>query len=91
MTVKTFEIDASLFGSRRDAHTVMKTVFEGYEYYGNSLDALHDVLTSVREDARIVLKNTDASREVIDGYIDRIIKVMRESAEENPHLEIVIE
>ena len=84
-----FDIDASLFTSRREAHEVMKKVFCDFEYYGNNLDALHDVLTSIMKDSTINIRNLDASKEYIGMYADRIKIVFCESAKENPHLTLV--
>ncbi len=84
-----FYIDASLFRSRRQAHGVMQQVFEGYEYYGNNLDALFDVLTSIRTDAEITVHALSQSEEYIEGYAERIRRVFLDAAEENPHLTLV--
>lgn len=83
-----FMIDATKFTSRTSAHTEMKKVFEGYEYYGNSLDALHDVLTSVRCDAVIYVAGLEDAKENIGQYAERLKEVFYESALENPHLSI---
>ena len=81
-----FYIDASLFTTRREAHQVMKEAFAGYEYYGNSLDALRDVLTSIRQEAEITVTGLPSAREQIGAYTDRLLLVFRDAAEDNPHL-----
>ena len=81
-----FTIDASRFTTRREAHRVMKEVFAGYEYYGNNLDALHDVLTSIRQDAEITVCGLDAARQQIGAYADRLLRVFGDASEENSHL-----
>ena len=84
-----FTIDASRFTTRREAHRAMKEVFAGYEYYGNNLDALHDVLTSIRQDAEITVCGLAQAREQIDAYADRLLLVFSDAAEENPHLHFI--
>ena len=84
-----FNIDASLFTSRKAAHETMKVVFKKYEYYGNNLDALHDVLTSIRRDAVITVTGLEKSREYIDTYVDSLMRVFNDCAEENEHLTFV--
>lgn len=87
--MKEYKIDASLFTSRKEAHEIMQGVFSDCEYYGASLDALHDVLTSIMKDATITVKNLSKSREYIDSYTDRLRTVFCDSAEENPHITLV--
>ena len=89
MKKKVFSIDATQFRSRKEAHLHMKEVFSDYEYYGNNLDALHDVLTSVRRDAEIDVCGLEFSRLYIGEYADSIKRVFLDSAEENSHLTFV--
>ena len=86
--MKKYDIDASLFTSRGEAHEIMKKIFSDCEYYGSSLDALHDVLTSIMHDCVITVRNLGKSREHIDTYADRLRNVFCDSAEENRHLTV---
>ena len=81
MRKKKFVIDASLFTSKTQAHEIMKKEFRGYEYYGNNLDALHDVLTSMRKDVTIKVRNLDKAKAALDTYADTIRRVFVDSAE----------
>lgn len=84
-----FYINAAEFTSRVSAHAEMKKVFKNYEYYGNSLDALHDVLTSIRQDAKITVAGLSSARETLGQYADKIREVFSDSALENPHLTVL--
>lgn len=84
-----FNIDATSFTSKKEAHTLMQKVFYRYEYYGSNLDALHDVLTSIRIDAKIKVNGLAYSEKYIGDYAERIKEVFMDSAEENPHLKFV--
>lgn len=91
MRIKKFVIDASLFTSKTQAHEVMKKVFRGYEYYGSNLDALHDVLSSMRKDVTITVRNLKKAKPVLDTYADTIRRVFIDSAEENEHIKLIFE
>ena len=87
---KYYSIDASLFTSKEEVHNVLKKIFEGSEYYGSNLDALHDVLTSVCRDVKISVRGLDAARPFIGDYADGIKKVFEDSAAENGHIKLRI-
>ena len=52
-------------------------------YYGRNLDALHDCLTEISADTAIIL--ADAAK-----ADPRLIAVLRDASEENPHLRVYI-
>ena len=54
-------------------------------YYGKNLDALHDVLGEMSEDAKIVLMGMPASEEMA-AYAPRLERVLSEAAQENAHI-----
>lgn len=86
---KYFIIDGSLFNSKAEAHEQMQKVFSDYEYYGKNLDALHDVLTSVRCDSVIVINNFEKAKELLGAYMTVMKNVFCNSADENPHLRVI--
>ena len=49
----TIVFDFSLFRDYRSAHAVMRAALGSTDYIGNNLDALHDVLTSLRKETAI--------------------------------------
>ena len=83
-----YEIDAEKFDSRADAHREMKKIFAGREYYGSSLDALYDVLTTVFDDCEITVKSLDLATAKIGGYAEKIRTVFEAAAEANPHIKV---
>lgn len=84
----SFFVDASGFTSRTDCHRDMQKVFVGYGYVGTNLDALHDVLTSIRTDAEIEIHGLEKARAAIGVYADTLRVVFETSAGENPHLHL---
>lgn len=89
MDTRLFIIDASGFTTKREAHAVMRDVFLGYEYYGSNLDALYDVLTSIRRRAEIRVHGLDASKAQIGDYAERLRALFLDAAAHNPHLTFV--
>jgi len=84
-------IDAALFTSREQAHERMQGIFTESEYLGESLDALHDVLTTLgkkNDPAAVTVKNLRAARNVLGSYAERLARVFAESALDNPYLRV---
>jgi len=56
------------------------------EWYGRNLDALYDCLGDICEETAIILRNWEQ-----EGYQGAVLRVMRDIAEENDCLHIVVE
>ncbi len=91
MRRKTYKIDAACFTSRKDTHLYLKKVFKNCEYYGNSLDALHDVLTSMMRPTNIKISNFAKAKETLGEYADSLTEVFEDSAKRNENLNITFE
>ena len=61
------------------------------DWYGGNLDALFDCLTDLREDTVICLENPDGLERRLGAFGGRALRVLREAAEENPHLHLTME
>ena len=89
--MKEIVIDAGCFTDRTKIHEILKTALDSENYIGNNLDALHDALTSITVDTKIVLRNLYHSRKHLGGYTETIAEVFAASAAANPHLTVVLE
>lgn len=76
--------------TREKAHAHIARRLSFPDYYGKNLDALHDLLTERSEDTEIVIKGSEKLSEAMDGYGKKIIRVMQDAAEENPHLTVTL-
>ncbi|HUM82212.1 MAG TPA: barstar family protein [Lachnospiraceae bacterium] len=56
------------------------------DYYGRNLDALHDELTDLTEDTKILLDFEECDEEELPSYTVKMLQVLRDSAEENTNL-----
>ncbi|MBQ3848121.1 MAG: barstar family protein [Clostridia bacterium] len=90
MFAKRIKIDLKGFTTKQEAHDIMRKAFKDSEYYGSNLDALHDVLTTVMKDTKVILKNRDKVIPEMQDYTDGIIRVFEDSAKENGHLTLKI-
>ena len=64
-------------------HEILARELHFPPYYGRNLDALHDCLTDVSADTAIILADSANAD-------PRLIAVLRDSAEENPHLRVYV-
>ncbi len=78
-------LDAARMGSRKEAHRYLQQMLSFPDYYGCNLDALYDCLTDLDETA-VTFTGTE---EAGDTYFDKVIRVFREAAENNPKLQIL--
>jgi len=75
---------------REAIHDAFAERFSFPEYYGRNLDALHDCLTDLDEDIRIVLEFEGRSARRLPSYPTKLLRVLLDAASENEHLELVV-
>ena len=80
--MKVFTIDCAGIHAPRDLHQAIAREMGFPDWYGNNLDALHDVLTAIGEDTALNLLHFDA----LPPFSSRFRRVMEDAAEENPCL-----
>ncbi len=73
--------------SKKDFYSAFDSITPSY--FGNNLDALHDVLTEINGVVR--LTDYDKLHENLGSYADGITRVLNDSKEENSMLDIIIE
>ncbi len=77
-------LDALKMQEKDVAHAYLKEMMSFPDYYGENLDALHDVLTEV-DGIRVCFMNVELAE---GDYVKKIIRVFEDSAKENPGLSI---
>ena len=80
-------LDASKMDSRKDAHLYLMEQLSFPDYYGKNLDALYDCLTDLDETTVVFVDLHRAE----GSYCDKVVRVFREAAEDNPRLHILNE
>lgn len=83
--MKLIVVDSRKFMEKTSAHAYLKEKIASPEYYGNNLDALFDVLTSIGEQTAIVIlkHRTEGS-----SYAQQVIETMHDAVRENKELQV---
>lgn len=86
--MKYIILDGNMIQSKDHLHDILARELELPEYYGRNLDALHDCLTELHTDTVITAVNFSQLPADLQLYADRLLRVLRDSAEETAHLHI---
>ncbi len=84
-------IDGAAVCSRDELHDSLARQLKLPAYYGRNLDALFDCLSDIHEPCEIVLRGAEELFVHLGIYADVLQDVLRDAAEENPALHLVIE
>ncbi len=84
-------IDGAAVCSRDELHDSLARQLKLPAYYGRNLDALFDCLSDIHEPCEIVLRGAEELFVHLGIYADVLQDVLRDAAEENPVLHLVIE
>ena len=79
-------LDGALILNREMLHDTLSTALRLPEWYGRNLDALYDCLTDVQEETVVVLRDRAALEEHLGGYGRRLVRLLEEVSQENPHV-----
>ena len=82
--MKDVTIDCRGFVPRSDLHKAFADALSFPDHYGNNLDALHDCLTAISENTHITFLHFPFLPFSSAG----LLRVLRDSENENPNLEI---
>lgn len=78
-----YTINGAAMKSREEAHEELARALEFPKYYGGNLDALWDMVTSMR--GEVVLADTPAMLNALEGYGCRLLDLLYKAAKQNPH------
>ena len=79
------------FEEKISLHSYLKETLDFPFYYGANLDALHDELASEVLPTRITVQYPAHPSGQMESYLSRLLRVFRDTAQENYHLEFVYE
>ncbi len=82
------EIDLSRIADREALHEALREALPLPAWYGNNLDALHDVLTGGAAPAELVFTNADEAPAEMRGYIGALRRMLDDAQEEAPDLTV---
>lgn len=76
--------------TQEELHRYFARTLNFPEWYGGNLDALFDCLTDIREDVRITVTETELFKEHLNGYAEKVLRVLSDAAAENSHLKLLL-
>ena len=83
-------IDGEAIASREALHDALEEQLSLPAWYGRNLDALYDCLTDLREDTELWVIHTAALRERLGGYALGLLRMLRDTEEENPRFHLIV-
>ena len=89
--MREITLDLTPFVEKISLHSYLKEALNFPFYYGANLDALHDELSSEMAQTRIIVRYPAQPAGQMASYMPRLLRVFRDSAQENYHLEFVFE
>ncbi len=84
-------INLTGINSKEMLHGIFKEAFEFPDFYGGNLDALKDMLTTIETEKNLVIVGSDDIDPEMRSYIPKLLRVLEDSAEENPNFTFVNE
>lgn len=89
--MKQVILNCAQITQRRQLHELLAEKLEFPEWYGHNLDALHDCLTELGEDTKLILSGWKALQENLGDYAVRFVFVLHQASEENPNFRVELE
>ena len=83
--MKTITLELTHIETVRALHIYLAYMLALPAHYGRNLDALFDCLTDISEDTRIIVVAQGARGETA-AFLPRLMRVLHDAAQENPHL-----
>ena len=81
-------LDGNTILNREMLHDLLATELCLPPWYGRNLDALYDCLTDVQEETVVILRDQAALEEHLGGYGRRLLRLLEDVSQENPHIRL---
>lgn len=88
MAKREIRVDAARITNRRDMAEYMMEIFDFPETFGGNLDALHDSLSEVCEDTVLIFDAETMQAVAGDRYAWKVLRVLLDETEDNPHIRV---
>lgn len=89
--MREITLDLTPFTEKISLHSYLKEALDFPFYYGANLDALHDELACDVLPTRITVRYPAHPKGQMETYLPRLLRVFRDTAQENYHLEFIYE
>lgn len=81
-------LDGRLIRNRQQVHESFARQLELPAWYGANLDALHDCLTSMKEEVRVVLAHPELLEKTLGSWLNALRRMLRDACGENHRLTV---
>ena len=88
--MRVWTIDAALLPDRAALHAWAAAALPLPAYYGNTLDALYDVLSTLDVDTQIFVEHAGALPDRFGHWGQAVLRLLARAGEENPHLTVTV-
>jgi RNAse (barnase) inhibitor barstar len=83
-------INFSNVSDKESLYSYLKTIFNNDSFYGNNLDALIEVLISLRK-CNIILKDVKVLKQNLGDYASKVINTFKLASQENEKINVIFE
>lgn len=84
-------LDGNRIASAQDMHAEFARALEFPEWYGNNLDALHDMLSESTEEIGVILVNTDKLAETLGRRWTALLRLLVDMKRERRGFHVMME
>ena len=89
--MREFLLDGAAMTDRPAAHAYLAETLKFPLWYGRNLDALADCLSEFGKRTRITIVNTEALRQNLGSYGERLLNVFREASAEPESFSLLLD
>ena len=84
-------LDGEKIRSKADVHAAFAEALTFPEYYGNNLDALHDMLTERPDEIGVIAVNVRMLSENLGKWWNSLLRLLGDVADEREHFHVCID
>lgn len=84
-----YKLDFKDIYNKETLYSYLKKEFKEYEFYGNNLDALMEVLICLKE-CELIIENVNSLRNCLGEYADRLKETFLLASKENEKLKVIV-
>ena len=89
--MKIILLDGEKIKSKSDVHAAFAEALSFPEYYGNNLDALHDMLTEGKDEIGVICVNVGALSENLGKWWKSLLRLLHDVSDEREGFHLCID
>ena len=89
--MKIVLLDGEKIDSKADVHAAFAKALSFPEYYGNNLDALHDMLTERSDEIGVIAVNVEMLSEKLGKWWNSLLRLLGDVAKERKKFHVCVD